>query len=390
MRDVSKKTESDISDGSYGETSGAETWRRIGAAVVTLLLAAAGVFLFLWRDRLGPEQIRSFFNGEEETLSGAGLFSYAQGSGQAFALMGDGLAEVSSSGLRVFRASGELAAEDLTAFSDSAVAACKNLALFYDIGGTVCKAVFSDGTVRELDAGDGMVSASVNDSGYIATVCLSSGSRALTRVYSPQAQLLYEWYSGSGYAVSACVSPNNRMLAVLCVNSGGSAVHLFRLNAEEEAASYTCDGELLFQIDFMSSDRLCAAGDKGLYFLNADGEEISRFSFQDARLAACDFSGTHFITVCLTGGAYSTDTLLTLDPDGKVLGSTALNSGFTSLSVTGRKILLASPSGLTLFSENLEEEQSREMLFTAKKALLRPKGDVLLLSSYGAEVFSFT
>ena len=55
----------------------------------------------------------------------------------------------------------------------------------------------------------------------------------------------------------------------------------------------------------------------------------------------------------------------------------------------GKQLLSATTDALTLYSQTLEEVSREDMLITAKQALLRPKGDVLLLSLYSAERFGF-
>ena len=100
-------------------------------------------------------------------------------------------------------------------------------------------------------------------------------------------------------------------------------------------------------------------------------------------------SGTGFAALYVSPYRTGGGTLLTLDADGSVLGSVEPEGEISSLSAAGRQLLTVTAGGLSLYSQSLEAQQADETLITAKAALLRPKGDVLLLSSYFAQLYSF-
>ncbi len=364
---------------------------RVITIIVTVLLVAAAVLAFLYRDYLSSEGLRSVFGRTVETPEDVMRdWNYENGADQTFASVGDGLAVVSSSVMQLLDADGTTVYRQICSMDTPAVTANKTRALFYDVGGSVCRIASLDGSDAEIEPGGSLISASINASGYFAVISEETGSKGVARVYNAECELLYEWHSGTGYALKAQVCPDNRHLAVLCLTSEGSAIHIFRLNSEEEHALLTAPGELYFDMYFMDSSTLCIIGDGGMLFVGLDGGISGSYDFGDRFLNDYDFGSTDFAAVHLcdyrTGTA---GTLLSFSAAGEILGEIQTQREITSLCANGRRLLVTGPDGLELYSQALQQQQSEDMLITAKRALLRTKGDVLLLSSYAAERFDF-
>lgn len=363
--------------------------RRFAAAVGTLLLFFAALLVFLYRDRLSAEGLRALFDRETVQTQSAEPFQYENGANQSFARAGDGLAVVSASGAQLFSDRGQLSASQSVPMTSPAVAASKTLAVFYDVGGPTCVAAAFDGSITQLDTGQSVISASVNDSGYFTVISEEPGTKGLVRVFDPKCSVVYEWYSGSGYPLRARVGPDDRTLAVLCADEKGSVLHFFALGSEEEKASLRYDGELLFDMAFLSSERICAVGEQGLRFSGVSGEEIARYDFGENVLGAYDFGSTGFVAIYISEQSTGSGALVTLDQNGSLLGNTGTDGTVTALSAGSRRLLAVTAGSLSLYSSHLELQEREETLVTAKQILLRPKGDVFLLSSYAAEIFAF-
>lgn len=317
-------------------------------------------------------------------------FSYENGSSQTFALAGDGLAVASESGFELFDSSGKSVFHKICSPDSPAVAAGAKRAVFYDVGGTLCTAVDQSGAAVEISSSGGIISASVSASGYFAVISENAGTKGLVSVYNGNAALVYEWYSGSGYPLRADLSPDGQLLAVLTVDASGSRVHIFRLTSEDELCRIDYDGELLFDLCFMSQREICIVGSDGVFFADTSGEKTGEFGFSGRYLAGYSTDGSGFAALFLS--TYRTGTggeLISVDETGTVLGSMQTESDITAVSAAGRHILAVRPDGLDLYSPSMSREKSEDMLITARRVLLRPRGDVLLLSLYGAERFSF-
>lgn len=357
------------------------------AMLTTIALVAAGLLAFIYRDYLTEEGLRGLFRDDPAAPAGE-PFTYENGSNQTFALAGDGLAVASGSGIQLLDSGGVEVFSQVTSMENPAVSASRSLALFYDLGGSTCVAALPGGEGKTVDAGKSIISGSVNDSGWFAVISEESGSRGLVRVFDSDCRELYRWYAGTGWPIKAEVSPDNRRLAVLCVTDEGSAIVFFRLDSVDEQARLTCPGKLLFDLRFMGNDRVCAIGEDMACFAGTDGEEISRYDFAGQYLTAYDF-GSGFAALLISPYRTGEGTLVTLDADGKTLGSIEPEGEIIALSAAERRLLAVTAGGLSLYSQALELQESTETLITAKTVLLRPRGDVLLLSSYFAQLFSF-
>lgn len=362
--------------------------KHIFTALITLLLAAAALLCFIYRDELSSDALHSRFGGQSGEKSGITPYSYENGANLCFAAAGDGFAAASSSGIQLLDSSGRTVVKELCSMSCPAVKACRSAALFFDVGGTDCRLAKFDGSCTEIDAGDGVISASINESGSFAVITQDPSCKGLVQVYDSGCSLVYQWYSGTGYALKAELSPDGRQLAVLCTGAQGSTVHILRLNSETELSSFSFEKELLFDMSFISSSELCLVGEKKLYFQQLGGE-LSSYSFEGRYLSAYEL-GDGFAAVCLSDYINgSAGSLISIGSGAEELGSAEVSGNLISLSICGKQLLAVSSGGMSLYSQSMQLQKSRDMLVTAKQALLRPKGDVLLLSSYSAELFNF-
>ena len=357
--------------------------RRVLAAVLVLIAAAGGLLVYAQRGRL---------SGADDAASGSAMtdFAYENGSDQTFAAVGDGLAVASASGVQLLDERGDTVFREVCSMDTPAVAGSKQRAVFYDVGGSTCIVADLSGESTQPEIGGAVMSASVSDSGYFAVISEETGSKGLVQVFDSSCRLLYKWYSGTGYPLRAQVSPDNTRLAVLCVDGTGSRIHVFRLTSEDEQALIEYPGELLCDMYFMGASTLCAIGSSGAHFFGLTGEKLGEYSFGGRYLAAYDLGSQSFAAICLSDyRAGAGGTLVTLGADGTELGRCEISGDLISLSASGKQLLAATTDVLTLYSQALEEVSREDALITAKQALLRPKGDVLLLSLYSAERFSF-
>lgn len=363
---------------------------RIITGLVSVSLVVMALLVFLYRDRLSAEALQDLLGRNTPVISGATAYSYENGTKQTFALAGDGFALASASGVQLLDNKGATVVKEICSMETPAVAACPSAALFFDIGGDTCRLAMFDGSCQDIAVGDCIISASLNENAYFAVISEESGSKGLVQAFDPKGALLYQWYSGTGYPLSAQISPDNRHLAVLCLTEEGSVLHVFQLNSEKEQASCAFPGEVLFELRYLSAAQLCLLGSEGMHFVSADGSKTSFYDFDGRYLSAYDFGGSGFAALYLSEyRAGAGGQLLTLDGEGTVLGQCQVEGSLISLSAQGRQVLFAASDGLSLYSQALQRIEYSDELVTAKQALLRPRGDVLLLSSYAAEPFDF-
>ena len=366
------------------------TLRRILAGILTLLLIVLAVLVFVFRDELTGAGLRRIFGREAAEAAAREAFTYETGAEQVFAPAGDGLAVASGACVQLLRSDGSTVFKQVVSYERPAVFGSEKGALFCELGGTGCIFADFDGAFRSPEKGGDILTAGMNENGWFCLVTAEPGYKALVSVYNSACEKQYEWWSGSGYVLRAALSPDNRTLAVLCAEQEGARLHFFALNSETERGSAAVADTLLIDLCYLSNDSVCAVGEQGLWFFSDTGTERGQYLLDGRYLLDYEFGRAGFVTVF--AGAYRSGaggTLLTLGSDGRVQGSAALERDVISLSAVGRQVLVMTGDSLALYNQDLVRQSANETLMTAKRAILRPAGDILLLHAYSAERFSF-
>ena len=363
--------------------------RRVLAGILTLLLIVLAVLVFVFRDELTGAGLRRIFHIEERAEARE-AFTYETGAMQVFAPAGDGLAVASGSSVQLLDAAGETVFKQVISYDDPAVFASEKGALFCDLGGTGCILADFEGTERSPSNGEELQTAGMNENGWFYLVTAESGYKGLVSVFNSVGEKQFEWWSGSGYVLRAAISPDNRALAVLCAEREGTLLHFFSLNSETERGTATVADTLLIDLCWLGNDSVCAVGETGVWFFSGSGEQKSVYPLEGRYLLDYELGRAGFAAVFIS--AYRSGaggTLLTLDSRGQVLGQAELDRDVISLSAAGKQLLAMTGGSLALYSQDMVRQSANDTLMTAKRAILRPSGDILLLHAYSAERFSF-
>jgi len=364
--------------------------RRILAGILTLLLIVLAALVFVFRDALDGEGIRRIFGLENADGETREAFTYETGALQAFASVGNGLAVASSSSLQLLNEAGEMVFKQVVSYDSPAVFGSANGVIFCDLGGKQGVFAAPDGASEVIQTGGEILTAGMNENGWFYLVTAEAGYKALVSVYNSKCEKQYEWWSGSGYVLRAAVSPDNRSLAVLCAERDCTKLHFFALNSETERGSAVIEDALYFDLAWLGGDTVCAVGETGLRFFSASGAETGAYDLDGRYLLEYTLSRAGFAAIYVS--AYRSGaggTLMTLGGGGQVLGSAALERDIVSMSAEGKQLLVMTAGSLTLYDQGLVRQYANETLMTAKRAILRPAGDILLLHAYSAERFSF-
>lgn len=363
--------------------------RQLPAGILTLLLIMAALLVFVYRDAFSSDNLRQLFARENSVTPVRDAFTYETGAEQVFAPAGDGLAVACSSSVQLLDDKGQTVYKQVVSFDLPAVFACSEQALFCDLGGTDCIVADMEGGSKNLDNNREILSAAMNDSGWFSLVTAEPGYKGLVSVYSADCEKRYEWWSGAGYVLRAVVSPDNRNLAVLSAEKEGCYLRFFALNSEKVQAELLLENLLFYDLYYLNDNTLCIIGDSGLYYVSTDGTVKHEYLFNGSYLLDYEFNPS-FIAVFLSNyHSGAGGTLLTLDQKASVLGVQALDRDVISLSAVGKQLLVMTGGGLVLYDQALVRQYANETLMTALQAILRPAGDILLLSAYSAERFSF-
>ena len=357
------------------------------ALVAAVVLLAATVVVYVYRDSFSPDgmilSVDTASTPEDEYIFDAG-------SGQAFAAAGRGLAVANASGLELLDGDGTAVTSKLMQMENPTAAGCEDFAVFYDLGGTKMAVARFDGTVEELAVAGDIISATVSESGYIAVTTEYTGRRALVTVYDPTLSEVYQWYSSSAWVLSAHVSPDGQKMAVLSYTVSGSEVRFFDLTREDSQGTFFVADTVLLDVHWFSADRLCALSGEQVFFFNAQGEWQNTYAFAGQYLVGYTFDGSNCAAFALSPyRAGTTATLVSLDPTGMELGTAEVDSGIVCLTASDLEIMVLCSDGAILYNSSLSEKGRLTGLPGFKYALLRSRGEALLIASNYAEVYTF-
>ncbi len=363
--------------------------RKISAVIATMLVVVLAVLVFLYRDKLPISSLSGTSGEVSDIISESEPFTYETGSQQMFALMGDELAVASSTGLQLLDSSGVTISREVFSMVNPAVCGNDSTCAFYDVGGYSLR-IYKDKKFENLDRESEIISVSVNSDGYYAVAGYEAGYKGSVTVYDATLNPIYEWYSGSGYILDAAVSPDNTTLAVLCVESSGSVVHLFHFDSEKEIVSVSVPNELAFKLSYEKGGNFCVLSEKGMHFFGSNGQALSEYGFDGNYLANFTLSEGCWSVVLSKYVSGSDVTLKSFGGTGKELGNVPLSSEPLSLFSQGQQLLVLDSSNISLYSNDLHLQKQNHVSAGFVSAVLLPKGNVLLLSSHYGEKCSFS
>lgn len=351
--------------------------------MAVLLLIAAGVSVFLYRDKLFDGSLKK----AEEKIGSQEPYTYENGANQQFSLIGGKLAIASSTGIQLLDENGEALFRQVFTMKNPALCTCRSSGVFYDVGGTGMR-LWSGGELTELDTDEAIISVSMNSGGYFAAATQSSGYKGSVTVYSPQGEGIFKWFSGTGYVLDAALSPDAAHLAVLCLESTGSTVHIFNLGDEAQAAEAYLPLELAFEIVFTDNGSFCLLSESSLSFFSADGGMLRKVDFAGSYLIEYSLSDELCVLALSRYISGSEVVLGSYSSDGEDLGSCELSFSPQSLSRQGKKLLVLGNGRIFTYSGDMTLLTEAEIPAGYSDALYLPGEAALLLSAYHGEKIS--
>ncbi len=364
-----------------------DTMGAVAALTAAMVLLAASVVIWLYRDRFDSDNL---ILSTDTVAVAQEEYVFDAGSGQAFAAAGQGLAVANGTGLELLNGEGVAVTSKLMQMENPTAAGCADYAVFYDLGGTKLAVADFEGNVQELSVPGEILSATVSEAGYMAVTTTATGYRAMVTVYDPELNVIYEWYSSSAWIMSACVSPESRQLAVLSYTSSGSEVRFFDLSSTDQQTAFSVTDTVLLDVHWFSERELCAISSEQMFFFDDTGAWKNTYTFSGQYLTAYTFDGSGYAAVALS--PYRTGTvasLVSLDAGGNVLGTADVDSGIVCLTARDAEIMVLCADGAVLYNSSLSERGRLTGLPGFKFGLLRDRGEALLIASNYADVYQF-
>ncbi|HHU04940.1 MAG TPA: hypothetical protein GXZ65_00475 [Clostridiales bacterium] len=359
--------------------------------MVLLLLVLGAVILSLNYDALSQRFTGTvigdlLFSREKEAVEELKFDVYSD---SVFAWLEGGLAIASGPGMQLVDISGETVDTESVILQDPAVSGGSGKAVVWSPGNRDFYVLGIKEGIEKHKTDENVINISINKEDWIALSAEEEGYKGAVTVFNNKLKSVYKWYSGEGYLIDAALSDISDRMAALTVTSSGSKVTCFALSGQEERGSYISENALLFDLMYLSINRICALGENSAVFLSDRAELISSYNFSDGYLKDYSMDGSGFLTLVIgkykTGSAAS---IITLSADGNVLGSIDIKKEVLSISACGKYLAVLYDDELLVYRSDLTEYARASDVTNVRQVLARPDGSVIMLTNSGAVVFS--
>ena len=273
------------------------------------------------------------------------------------------------------------------------LSASSTAGVVYDAGGQSLF-LFRNGqeTFRlSLEGGGDLLSARVNDSGWLAVTAQQSGYKGVVTVYNASGGEVIQIRLSSTFVVDAVLSPDCRTVAVITMDQEAgvfqSKVLFYPVDKEEPSAQASLDGATVLDLDY-EAGRLWVLGEDCLMTVSDDGQNVSSYSFGRSYLKGCSLGGDGFALLLL--GSYragSANQAVTVDESGQVIAQLPLSGQVLDFDGAGNYCSLLSGSVLTIYTPDFREYAALDSTQGARYTELSSNGSALLADSQQAWLY---
>lgn len=340
--------------------------------LLVIVLAVAGVLGSI----LNPVELDNNYHADLQGMENA-----------VFARAGKGIAAANEVVTRLYSETGKTLCSTAQSYPAPLLIASDGHAAVWAEAGTELTLLHGDGSSHKLTFPEGIISAALNDDGWIAVLAGESGHRGSVNVFRPDGSNAYRVYLGSSYPIAVAILPGSDRLAILALTGTGTRVLFYDVSSESVAAEWESAGCCGFALHCLSDGRLLLLTEDAAYFLGSDGRELGKFSYADRVLKACLTEGACPMLLLGSYGGGSTAQLCRLNSDGTLRDSMTVAGDVLQLSASGDYLAIRCSDRLEIYDrEQLLASMTEAAGICA--AFVREDGSAILLSGSGAGVFA--
>lgn len=370
---------------------------RLLAVLLTGALILGAAALIVYRDELNLNALKRWLTYRDLETSETGQaepFTHAGGDRLSLAYLENGILTASAAGAHYYSFSGDLFAEEVVAMDNPILSASDKAGVVYDAGGQ--SLFLFRGTEETFDltlegSGD-LLSARVNDSGWLAVTAQQSGYKGAVTVYDQEGEKVIQISLSSTFVMDAAISPDCKTVAVVTMDQEGgrfsSQVLFYPVNQKEPSAQTDLDGITVLDLDYESGALWVLGEDRILTVDPSSGSVQGSYSFSRSYLKGCSF-GPEGYALLLTGRyqAGEANEAITVASDGTPLACMELNTPVLDCSGAGDYFALLTGSQLQIFDRQAQSYASLDTTQGARYAALSPDGSALLANAQQAWLY---
>ena len=367
--------------------------RKLRAAVsimIVLLVSAIAVQVFR-NGGTGLDLLRRWiYYGSGERVD---TYTYDAAGNNRFALIGDGMAVLSGTELRIIRGDGSVALSQAVNMQYPALMTAGEFAVAYDVGGTTLWLVNAQGETLlrlEQDAALPFIAASVNEAGYLAVTAEKNGCKGCVSVYGPDQTLMFAFNSVERFVIDARVSKDGKTVtAVTLGQEDGSFVSrmvVYDLTRTDPRAGWGVQDGVVLAMDELSG-RTAVICDTKMAYGDADGTVYGEYDYGGNYLRGWSVGGGYVALQLNRYYAGSIGRIVTVDLNGNEKAAIDVNEEVIGISAAGNYIAVLYAGRLVIYTPDLQEYARMEDAHHAKDVLMCADGSALVLASEKATRF---
>ena len=299
----------------------------------------------------------------------------------------------SATGARYYSFSGELYAEEVRNLEHPVLSASKEAGVVYDAGGEDLFVFRGVEEAFQLDLGSGgeLLSARLNDAGWLAVTYQGGGHKGSVTVYDGTYTKEIIKINLSTFIVDAAVSPDCRTVAIVTMGqengSFQSQIRFYPVDQKEPSATVSLGNMVVMDLDY-EDGRLWVLGEDRVYAVSEDGSVTGSYSLGRNYLKGCSFGGNGFAVLLLSRyRAGSAGQAVVVGPDGTETASLTLPANVLDLDAAGRYLALLSGERLEVYTSDMTPYSSLEHTQNARHLSLSDSGAALLANAQRAWLY---
>ena len=379
----------------------AEAERKKRKRIVKLVLLGLAVLIVvfvllvvLFPDIFNFDAVRRYFHylGKRDR-NDYGCITFDAGGTNDYGTLGDSFVLGTEGGIYLFDLDGSQRLTVQGTVSDPRILTGDDRALCYAMNGSFFAVTDkSGGRILDTTLSGTILDVDLSRDGYICYNIAGTDEKTACTVLNRDGTSIYRYKSSSQYLNLCAVSPKGRRIAVSGLSENNStfsdAILVLQTDREIVAGSESAGeavkrleigNRLIYDLSFVTDDRICALTENALLFVGADAKLISEYKFDENLLLSACFSGNGFVCLLLRDSMGDTCRLRSFDQNGKLLGQIELRNDVRQLNARDGYIGVLSDSELKLYRKDLSSYAVIANENSATRLLMREDGTALLI-----------
>ena len=324
--------------------------------------------------------------GPDTDREGDTAFYYETGSRAVFGDLNGRLVVASSLGVSFYNRDSSEVFTNVRAMDLPVLSTGGGKAAIWETGGDRYMTIGSGGVETDAKTDSPIITASLNSKGWLCICNEDSAYYGIVTVFNEHGTPEYKWYSGNGYLMNAKLSDNCKDLAVLTLNTEGSAIVFYKLDSEEEQARFELDGELIIDICYTTTGDLAVLSNDCLRIISGNTLK-AKYDFPFQHLGAYAFADGYTVVFCNDSQFGSGGNLISINDNCEVIGNVELTRNVDAISSYGNAVATLSSDVVTEYSRSLAQRDCYETDTGTISIIVCSDKSVLALGKYSAERF---